>query len=94
MINFPTRGGNTLDQIYSNVKDYYKPSIRNLPFGLSDHITITAFPELRKRSKLQRKTIKIRSKRRSNIAGLGRFLIEISSHGTVCLLMLNPATIS
>ena len=77
MIDFPTRGQNTLDQIYTNVQEYYKPPNRNSPFGLSDHITITAFPKSRDRSTVQSKKIKIRLKRRSDIASLGRFFMAI-----------------
>ncbi len=77
MIDFPTRCRNTLDQIYTNVQEYYKPPNRNSPFGLSDHVTITAFPKSRDRSTVQSKKIKMRLKRSSDIASLGRFFMTI-----------------
>ncbi len=46
-INFPNRGNNTLDQIFSNLKNFYNPADSGPPFGLSDHVTITMFPEKR-----------------------------------------------
>ena len=76
-INFPTRGSNTLDQIYTNMQNYYQPPTKNPPFGLSDHITITVFPKVRERSKLQWKTIRISPKKRSTIASLGQFFMNI-----------------
>ena len=59
------------------MQNYYQPPTKNPPFGLSDHITITVFPKVRERSKLQRKTIRIRPKKRSTIASLGRFFMNI-----------------
>ena len=36
IIHFPTRGGNTLDKILTNLKTYYNPPIKRPAFGLSD----------------------------------------------------------
>ena len=46
-INFPTRGINTLDQIFTNLKNFYNPAESGPPFGLSDHVTITMIPAKR-----------------------------------------------
>ena len=39
IIKIPTRGRSTLDQIYTNLKEYYKPPISGPAFGFSDHLT-------------------------------------------------------
>ena len=76
-VNFPTRGANILDQVFTNLKNYYTQPVRGPPFGLSDHVTITIFPETRSRTESQRKLIKVRDKRQSKVASLGRYLINI-----------------
>ena len=48
-IKFPTRGGNTLDQMFTNLSEYYSPPVSAPPFGLSDHITITVSPGIREK---------------------------------------------
>ncbi|CAB4011776.1 Hypothetical predicted protein [Paramuricea clavata] len=48
------------------------------PFGLSDHVTITMIPAKRVNLRPQKTTIKVRDKRPSNVASLGRFLLNIS----------------
>ena len=76
-VNFPTRGANILDQVFTNLKNYYTQPVRGPPFGLSDHVRITIFPETRSRTESQRKLIKVRDKRQSKVASLGRYLINI-----------------
>ena len=76
-INFPTRGTNTLDQIFTNLKNFYNPAESGPPFGLSDHVTITMIPAKRVNLRPQKTTIKVRDKRPSNVASLGRFLLNI-----------------
>ena len=77
-IDFPTRGLNTLDQIFSDLLEYYAPPISLPPFGLSDHITIIVKPAFRTKSNCPNKiTIKSRDKRPSNIAAVSRYLMEI-----------------
>ena len=76
-IYFPTRGNNTLDQIFTNLKNFYNPADSGPPFGLSDHVTITMFPAKRQNLRPQKRTIKVRDKRPSNVASLGRFLLNI-----------------
>ena len=44
---------------------------------LAYHVTITIFPETRSRTESQRKLIKVRDKRQSKVASLGRYLINI-----------------
>ena len=44
IVNFPTRGRNTLDLILTNLKEYYASPIKLSPFGLSDHVTVKVLP--------------------------------------------------
>jgi hypothetical protein len=77
-INFPTRGINTLDQIFTNLKNFYNPAESGPPFVLSDHVTITMIPAKRVNLRPKKTTIKVRDKRPSNVACLGRFLLNIA----------------
>ena len=40
IVNFPTRGRNTLDLVLTNLKKFYEEPTKMSAFGLSDHITI------------------------------------------------------
>ena len=77
IIKIPTRGKNTLDQIYTNLKGYYKPPISGPAFGLSDHLSITVLPNISQKSQAQSKIIQTRDKRPSCVAILFRYLLEI-----------------
>ena len=66
-VKFPTRGKLILDQIFSNLNQYYTPPSSEPPFGLSDHLTI----------EVKAKVIKVRDKRQSKKASLGRFMTEV-----------------
>ena len=82
MVDFPTRAENTLDQLFTNIPEYYsRPS--SLPaFGLSDHLTVIMKAGTRdKSSKPKRKTIKSRDKRPSKVAEVGRFLHQVPWSG-------------
>ena len=50
LINFPTRGANKLDQIFTNLSEFYADVQRLPPFGLSDHLTIVMPPKVREKS--------------------------------------------
>ena len=67
----------TVDQIFINIKDFYNPPTANPPFGLSDHVTVTVVPKVREKIEQARKTMKVHPKRQSDIASLGRFLLNI-----------------
>ena len=75
-VKFPTRGDRTLDQIFTNLDDYFSAPTRLPPFGLSDHVTIYMGPGARSASKPKHKTIKSRDKRPSKVNSLGRFLMK------------------
>ena len=78
IIDFPTRGANTLDQIFTNSAEYYSSPVSAPPFGLSDHLTVTVSPRIREKpSKPKLKVIKTRDKRPSKIASVGRFLLQV-----------------
>ena len=70
IVKFPTRGSNTLDQIFTNLQEFYCSPVPGPPFGLSDHITVTILPAIRKRRQTQTKVVKSRDKRPSNVASL------------------------
>ena len=61
-VKFPTRGDRTLDQMFTNLDDYFSAPLRLPPFGLSDHVTIYMGPGACSASKPKHKTIKSRDK--------------------------------
>ena len=79
VVDFPTRGDRTLDQIFTNLSTEYFSSPCSLPaFGLSDHQTIFISARIRdKTSKPRRKLITTRDKRLSKIASVDRFLQQV-----------------
>lgn len=79
VVNFPTRGANTLDQIFTNISEYYSPPSSLPPFGLSDHPTVSLSPDsqIDAPSMPKCKTIKTRDKRPSKIAALDRFFLHV-----------------
>ena len=82
IIKIPTRGRNTLDQIYTNLKEYYKPPISGPAFGLSDHLSITVLPNVRKKCQAQSKIIKMPTEDLL-VVWLVLVVIYWSSHGTL-----------
>ena len=78
LIKFPTRGANTLDQIFTNLSDFYANVKRLPPFGLSDHLTIVMPPNFREKcGKPKSKVIKIGDERPSKKSSVGRYLSNI-----------------
>ena len=77
VVNFRTRPINTLDKIFSILLEFYS-SFNSFPqFGLSDHLTIVVSPGFPKKSQKPRtKIIKVRDKSPSNIASVGRYLLQ------------------
>ena len=72
LINFPTRGANMLDQIFTNLSDFYADVQRLPPFGLPDHLTIVIPPNVCEKSeKPKSKVIKISDKRPSKKSSVG-----------------------
>ena len=78
VVDFPTRGDRTLDQIFANLTEYFSSPRSLSAFGLSDHQTIFISARIRdKTSKPKRKLITTRDKRPSKIASVGRFLQQV-----------------
>ena len=77
IVDFPTRGANTPDQIFTSIAEYYSPPVSAPPFCLSDHLTVTVSPGIREKlSKPKQRVIKTRDKWPSKIASIGRFLLQ------------------
>ena len=77
LVDFPTRGRNTLDVILTNMPTFYEKPVKSSPFGLSDHCTITISPI--SKTKGDNKPVKIVSRdlRPSKKDQLGRYLSSI-----------------
>ena len=76
-VTFPMRGDRILDQIFTNLGDYFSDPIRLPPFGPSDHATVHMGSSVRIASKPKHKIIKSRDKRPSKVNSVGCFLLEI-----------------
>ena len=57
IVNFPTRGSNTLDKILTNLRDYYDMPIQRSAFGLSDHSSIEVQPKQRDKTSHHKQTV-------------------------------------
>ena len=77
MVSFPTRGANILDQIFTNLHEFYNDPSPRPHFGLSDHITVIVSAGARRNKEPLIRSIKARDKRPSNIACFGRFLLKV-----------------
>ena len=60
IVNFPTRGPNTLDHILTNLKNTYEVPIKRLPFGLSDHFSVELHPKAKSELPPSRTKVKLR----------------------------------
>ena len=79
-MKIPTRGGNTLDLVLTNLDPFYLSDsiIAFPPFGLSDHSVIAVSPRLRDPIKSnQKKVVYKRDMRPSRKAMFGRYLSQI-----------------
>ena len=77
IVNFPTRGQNSLDLILTNLQDYYNAPEICPPFGLSDHVSIKVNPKSRAQLPKLRKTIKSRDLRPSKRLAIGTYLQQV-----------------
>lgn len=96
MVNFPTRGNNTLDLVLTNLPDKYSTAEKLPALGLSDHLAIAVYPKNRPIQSNSTKIIKTRDLRESKKIALGRYLSNIDwrlveSKGT-CQEMTNIFT--
>ena len=79
LVKIPTRGGNTLDLVLTNLDPFYLSDsiIAFPPFGLSDHSVIAVSPRLRDPKSNQKKVVYKRDMRPSRKAMFGRYLSQI-----------------
>ncbi len=78
LVDFPTRGDNTLDLILTNWNEYCLKPVKLPPFGLSDHCTVTIYPKVRSKCVKSFKKIFIRDMCLSSKQALGRYLTHIN----------------
>ena len=77
-VSFPTRGNNTLDQIFTNFPEFFSAPCSLPPFGLSDHLSVYMGPGIRETpSKSKCKIILSRDKRPSKRTSVGRFFLQV-----------------
>ena len=87
LVNFPTRGERTLDVILTiNISQFFDNPEKMVPFGLSDHFTISLFPKIRNINTNRPRVVKSRDIRPSNKMALGRVLSTIDWS---CLDLIN-----
>ena len=77
IVNFPTRGPNTLDLILTNLQDFYDVPEKRPPFGLSDHLSIEVKPKMRTLLPQPRSKVRSRDLRPSNRLALSLYLQEV-----------------
>ena len=79
LVKIPTRGGNTLVLVLTNLDPFYLSDsiIAFPPFGLSDHSVIAVSPRFRDPKSNQKKVVYKRDMRPSRKAMFGRYLSEI-----------------
>ena len=71
LVNFPTRGPNTLDLLLNNLHQFYDKPTRLAPFGLSDHMTVSVQPKSRPKSYQKTTSTVVRKKTRRSLHNLG-----------------------
>ena len=77
LVNFATRGDNTLDLILTNWSEYYQKPVKFPPFGLSDHCTIKITPKVRSKRENSIKKVFVRDLRLSSKLALARYFTSI-----------------
>ena len=65
IVDFPTRGSSKLELILTNLADFYDKPYGIPPFGLSDHLTILAFPNIRTKGTQSKKVINLCSRQKT-----------------------------
>ena len=77
-VSFPTRGNNTLEQIFTNFPEFFSAPCSLPSFGLSDHLSVYMGLGIRETpSKSKCKIILFRDKRPSKRASVGRFFLQV-----------------
>ena len=86
IVQFPTRGRNTLDLILTNISEYYQDPIERPPFSLSDHASIELQPKERAHVKQLTITINARDLRPSKRQAMGTYLEAVDVYNMTCAL--------
>ena len=76
-VNFPTRGTNMLDPVFTNLSDYDDSPIQSPSFGLSDHFSVELQPLERSKLPNTKITVKSRDLRTSNRLAMRTYLKEL-----------------
>ena len=78
IVNFPTRGTNTLDPVFTNLKEFYGSPIQRPAFGLSDHFSIEVQPLKRTKQSTTKTIIKSRDLRPTKRLAIRTYLEEVN----------------
>ena len=77
IVQFPTRGQNTLDKVLTNLEDYYAPPIKSSAPGLSDHSSVEVQPKQRVSTSRSKQTVISRDLRPSNRHAMPLYLEQV-----------------
>ena len=77
ILQFPTRGQNTLDKVLTNLENYYAPPIKSSALGLSDHSSIEVQPKQRASTSRSKQTVISRDLRPSNRHAMRLYLEQV-----------------
>ena len=77
IVQFPTRGQNTLDKVLTNLENYYAPPIKRSALGLSDHSSIEVQPKQRASTSRSKQTVISRDLRPSNRHAMRLYLEQV-----------------
>ena len=77
IVQFPTRGQNTLDKVLPNLEDYYAPPIKRSALGLSDHSSVEVQPKQRVSTSRSKQTVISRDLRPSNRHAMRLYLEQV-----------------
>ena len=77
IVQFPTRGQNTLDKVLTNLEDYYALPIKLSALGLSDHSSVEVQPKQRVSTSRSKQTVISRDLRPSNRHTMRLYLEQV-----------------
>ena len=77
IVQFPTRGQNTLDKVLPNLEDYYAPPIKRSALGLYDHSSVEVQPKQRVSTSRSKQTVISRDLRPSNRHAMRLYLEQV-----------------
>ena len=77
IVQFSTRGQNTLDKVLTNLEDYYAPPIKRSALGLSDDSSVEVQPKQRVSTSQLKQTVISRDLRSSNRHAMQLYLEQV-----------------